>query len=197
MSLSLYRLPILEDHEDVDNHNGNPSSVMLNRYPRWFTLGHIETQQCTLASTMLSAAKGLLICRRLYLRFLFVIRILLLFFLFPPHPSLPPQSPVLRCCITLVNNNPFCFHPPHQESCFDWEPYWNPHNDTYTARRICSNWLKTLFVSRLPKTDPGILLYWPSPSNLDCKYVYTYSCLLSLITLLVHSLSLWPFVFYT
>jgi len=33
---------------------------MLNRYPRWFTLGHIETQQCTLASTMLSAAKGML-----------------------------------------------------------------------------------------------------------------------------------------
>lgn len=53
-----YRLPILEDHEDSDNPNGNPSSVMLNRYPRWFTLGHIETQQCTLASTMLSAAKG-------------------------------------------------------------------------------------------------------------------------------------------
>lgn len=56
-----YRLPILEDHEDSDNPNGNPSSVMLNRYPRWFTLGHIETQQCTLASTMLSAAKGLLV----------------------------------------------------------------------------------------------------------------------------------------
>lgn len=55
----LYRLPILEDHEDSDNPNGNPSSVMLNRYPRWFTLGHIETQQCTLASTMLSAAKGM------------------------------------------------------------------------------------------------------------------------------------------
>jgi len=55
-----YRLPILEDHEDSDNPNGNPSSVMLNRYPRWFTLGHIETQQCTLASTMLSAAKGIL-----------------------------------------------------------------------------------------------------------------------------------------
>lgn len=54
----LCRLPILEDHEDSDNPNGNPSSVMLNRYPRWFTLGHIETQQCTLASTMLSAAKG-------------------------------------------------------------------------------------------------------------------------------------------
>lgn len=31
---------------------------MLSRYPRWFTLGHIEAQQCALASTMLSAAKG-------------------------------------------------------------------------------------------------------------------------------------------
>ncbi|CAH1394075.1 unnamed protein product [Nezara viridula] len=30
----------------------------MSRYPRWFTLGHIETQQCALSSTMLSAAKG-------------------------------------------------------------------------------------------------------------------------------------------
>uniref|UniRef100_A0A673AT38 ZSWIM4-8 C-terminal domain-containing protein n=1 Tax=Sphaeramia orbicularis TaxID=375764 RepID=A0A673AT38_9TELE len=28
------------------------------RYPRWFTLGHLESQQCELASTMLTAAKG-------------------------------------------------------------------------------------------------------------------------------------------
>ena len=53
------RLPILEDHEDVDDPvNGNVSSLVLSRYPRWFTLGHIEAQQCALASTMLSAAKG-------------------------------------------------------------------------------------------------------------------------------------------
>ncbi|XP_014637017.1 PREDICTED: zinc finger SWIM domain-containing protein 6 [Ceratotherium simum simum] len=34
------------------------ASVVPNRYPRWFTLSHIESQQCELASTMLTAAKG-------------------------------------------------------------------------------------------------------------------------------------------
>ena len=33
-------------------------SFVMSRYPRWFTLGHIEGQQCVLASTMLGAAKG-------------------------------------------------------------------------------------------------------------------------------------------
>ncbi len=33
-------------------------SFVMSRYPRWFTLGHIEGQQCLLASTMLNAAKG-------------------------------------------------------------------------------------------------------------------------------------------
>lgn len=47
------------DHEDTDDPvNGNVSSLVLSRYPRWFTLGHIETQQCGLASTMLSAGKS-------------------------------------------------------------------------------------------------------------------------------------------
>lgn len=36
----------------------NVGAVVLSRYPRWFTLGHIEIQQCELASTMLSAARG-------------------------------------------------------------------------------------------------------------------------------------------
>ena len=59
VGLRAMRLPILEDHEDVDDPvNGNVSSLVLSRYPRWFTLGHIEAQQCSLASTMLSAAKG-------------------------------------------------------------------------------------------------------------------------------------------
>lgn len=49
----------MEEHEDSDDPvNGNVSSLVLSRYPRWFTIGHIETQQCALASTMLSAAKG-------------------------------------------------------------------------------------------------------------------------------------------
>lgn len=57
-----FRLPILEDHDDVDDPvNGNVSSLVLSRYPRWFTLGHIETQQCTLACTMINAAKSKLV----------------------------------------------------------------------------------------------------------------------------------------
>ena len=52
-----FRLQVLEDSEEEDSMN-NVGSVVLSRYPRWFTLGHIETQQCELASTMLSAAKG-------------------------------------------------------------------------------------------------------------------------------------------
>ena len=35
-----------------------PSSYVMNRLPRWFTIGHIESQQCSLASRMLNAAKG-------------------------------------------------------------------------------------------------------------------------------------------
>jgi len=59
IGLRAMRLPILEDHEDIDDPvNGNVSSLVLSRYPRWFTLGHIEAQQGALASTMLSAAKG-------------------------------------------------------------------------------------------------------------------------------------------
>lgn len=69
-----------------------------------------------------------------------------------------------------INNNR-CFS---QENYFDWEPYWNPHNDTYTARRICSNWLKTRFVSPPPKTGPDIRRCWPSPSNWDYKYVVVF-----------------------
>ena len=34
------------------------SSYVMNRLPRWFTIGHIESQQCALASRMLNAAKG-------------------------------------------------------------------------------------------------------------------------------------------
>merc|ERR1719507_318467 len=35
-----------------------PSSYVMNRLPRWFTIGHIESQQCALASRMLNAAKA-------------------------------------------------------------------------------------------------------------------------------------------
>lgn len=43
------------------NVAANPSSFVLSRIPRWYTLGHIEAQQCTLASTMLNAAKGIIL----------------------------------------------------------------------------------------------------------------------------------------
>ncbi|KAJ8925672.1 hypothetical protein NQ315_009518 [Exocentrus adspersus] len=60
VGLRAMRLPLLEEHEDSDDPlAGNASSsLMISRSPRWFTLGHIETQQCALSSTMLSAAKG-------------------------------------------------------------------------------------------------------------------------------------------
>ena len=41
-----------------DPVNGQVSSLVLSRYPRWFTLTHIETQQCALACTMINAAKS-------------------------------------------------------------------------------------------------------------------------------------------
>lgn len=60
VGLRAMRLPLLEEHEDSDDPMGGGagSSLMMSRSPRWFTLGHIETQQCALSSTMLSAAKG-------------------------------------------------------------------------------------------------------------------------------------------
>jgi len=51
------RLPILEDNKDPDEKNGSSASLVMSRFPRWFTLGHIENQQCALASTLIVAAK--------------------------------------------------------------------------------------------------------------------------------------------
>ncbi|EEB16267.1 zinc finger protein SWIM domain-containing protein, putative [Pediculus humanus corporis] len=62
VGLRAMRLPILEERDEHDDAAGNMSSLVLSRYPRWFTLGHIETQQCLLASTMLSAAKDCVLC---------------------------------------------------------------------------------------------------------------------------------------
>ena len=47
------RLPVLEEG-DVDNDDF--VNDLMNR--RWFTLSHIESQQCELATAMLNAAKG-------------------------------------------------------------------------------------------------------------------------------------------
>lgn len=58
VGLRAMRLPILENQEEPDDPGtGAPVAPAASRYPRWFTLGHVEVQQCALASTMLSAAK--------------------------------------------------------------------------------------------------------------------------------------------
>lgn len=54
------RLPVLESTAPSGDvgHPHHGISIVPSRYPRWFTLGHLESQQCELASTMLTAAKG-------------------------------------------------------------------------------------------------------------------------------------------
>ena len=51
------RLPILDDNKDPEDKSGNAAALVLSRFPRWFTLGHIENQQSALASTLIVAAK--------------------------------------------------------------------------------------------------------------------------------------------
>lgn len=64
--LRAMRLPVLEDRTDisgefssveVDQHYQRDGFIMT-RCPRWWILVHLESQQCVLSSTMLSAAKG-------------------------------------------------------------------------------------------------------------------------------------------
>lgn len=54
-----YRLPVLENTDEVDDGMNNIASSALTRFPRWFVLSHVEGQQCDLASTLLAAAKGM------------------------------------------------------------------------------------------------------------------------------------------
>ncbi|CAL1580167.1 unnamed protein product [Knipowitschia caucasica] len=59
VALRAMRLPVLESSAASDvGHSHHGISIVPSRYPRWFTLGHLESQQCELASTMLTAAKG-------------------------------------------------------------------------------------------------------------------------------------------
>ncbi|XP_019519765.1 PREDICTED: zinc finger SWIM domain-containing protein 4 [Hipposideros armiger] len=59
LALRAMRLPVLETALPAGEPHPNPlDSVMNNRFPRWFILGHLETRQCELASAMLTAAKG-------------------------------------------------------------------------------------------------------------------------------------------
>ena len=50
------RLPILDEHKDPED-KASAAALVLSRFPRWFTLGHIENQQSALASTLIIAAK--------------------------------------------------------------------------------------------------------------------------------------------
>ncbi|KAF6098366.1 zinc finger SWIM-type containing 4 [Phyllostomus discolor] len=59
LALRAMRLPVLETALTAGEPHPSPlDSVMSNRFPRWFILGHLETRQCELASAMLTAAKG-------------------------------------------------------------------------------------------------------------------------------------------
>lgn len=60
VALRAMRLPVLESSAGAGDvgHSHHGISIVPSRYPRWFTLGHLESQQCELASTMLTAAKG-------------------------------------------------------------------------------------------------------------------------------------------
>ncbi|KAL3868641.1 hypothetical protein ACJMK2_041424 [Sinanodonta woodiana] len=58
IGLRALRLPVLENTEELDDGLNNVGSVVLSRFPRWFILGHVESQQCDLACTLLAASKN-------------------------------------------------------------------------------------------------------------------------------------------
>nr|XP_006003722.1 PREDICTED: zinc finger SWIM domain-containing protein 4 isoform X2 [Latimeria chalumnae] len=59
VALRAMRLPVLESTlSTTDIFRNHLDPIGPNQLPRWFILGHLETQQCELASTMLTAAKG-------------------------------------------------------------------------------------------------------------------------------------------
>ncbi|XP_055635442.1 uncharacterized protein LOC129775138 isoform X2 [Toxorhynchites rutilus septentrionalis] len=60
IGLRAMRFPILENVSEgsINGIEMQHNNFIHSPYPRWWTLGHLETQQCSLSSTMLSAAKG-------------------------------------------------------------------------------------------------------------------------------------------
>ncbi|GFR94922.1 zinc finger SWIM domain-containing protein 5 [Elysia marginata] len=58
VGLRAMRLPILENLDDSSIEDGLNNANVLTRFPRWFILSHVESQQCLLASTLLEAAKN-------------------------------------------------------------------------------------------------------------------------------------------
>ncbi|KAG5674753.1 hypothetical protein PVAND_004703 [Polypedilum vanderplanki] len=55
IGLRAMRFPIFEN---VSSNSADGPTSPSSPYARWWTLGHLESQQCSLSSTMLSASKG-------------------------------------------------------------------------------------------------------------------------------------------
>lgn len=55
IGLRAMRFPIFEN---ISTNSADGPSSPSSPYARWWTLGHLESQQCSLSSTMLSASKG-------------------------------------------------------------------------------------------------------------------------------------------
>ena len=53
-----FRLPVLENIDDNTVEDNVNNANMLTRFPRWFVLSHVESQQCLLAVTLLESAKS-------------------------------------------------------------------------------------------------------------------------------------------
>lgn len=123
------RLPVLEDSDENDDPMNNVGAAVLSRYPRWFTLGHIEAQQCELASTMLGAARGES----------------------AKHNQNRGQNNFLVASVTgvvkLLNATSLLL----QMTCSGCGRCWTQGNATYTARRSSSSSRKTPSKSQRPQ----------------------------------------------
>lgn len=58
IGLRAMRFAIFENLSSGSNNSADGPSSPSSPYARWWTLGHLESQQCSLSSTMLSASKG-------------------------------------------------------------------------------------------------------------------------------------------
>ena len=129
----------------------NVGAVVLSRYPRWFTLGHIEAQQCELASTMLSAARGksrnfVLVhrCKPYTQKY----QISSSNYILDCNVNAPIPSPRCkriqlflkkwaRCIFQIVTIEYFNLIP--QMTCYGCVQYWIQGRETFTVPHSCSN----------------------------------------------------------
>lgn len=142
-------MPILEERDEHDDTAGNMSSLVLSRYPRWFTLGHIETQQCLLASTMLSAAKGNFNIKRRYNAVNNLIKLILKIFIYL----------FIYMRLTWKKNLIYFFQTVYcvLAKLYDLGQCWSPLNNIFIVLLTSLNWLKTLFDLLPLKTEADIL----------------------------------------